>query len=226
MLTVFIAGLSEGLSFWVDNGHHQILERGDVEQGGVFVVTDVFVIYGMSYVWIDGESYSRCIASTGEQERNCEMTKVCISGLSKLTWICNRIWINSADTSAYFPTYFSREYSSTVYLSNDGRHEGRLQPQSCIVLHVKCSGTCSTHYTVRCRTHLLWVWRPFLVPGLVLNPDEGESLEGEAHQDLGEYGEEQWARDEAGRRPLGHQLLPRWVQAHCTYHTEHTWQEY
>lgn len=70
-------------SLWVDNGHHQILEWGDVEQGGVFVVADVFVIYGMSYVWIDGESYSRCIASTGEWERNCEMTRVCMSGLGK-----------------------------------------------------------------------------------------------------------------------------------------------
>ena len=66
MLTVFVAGLSERLPFRVNNGHHQVLERGDVEQGGVLVVPDVLVVCRMSCVWTDGESYSRCITSTGQ----------------------------------------------------------------------------------------------------------------------------------------------------------------
>lgn len=43
-LTVLVARLSEGLPFGENDGHRQILEGRDVEEGGVLVVTDVSVV--------------------------------------------------------------------------------------------------------------------------------------------------------------------------------------
>lgn len=43
-LTVLVAGLPEGLPLWEDNGYSQVLEGGDVEEGGVLVVPDVFKV--------------------------------------------------------------------------------------------------------------------------------------------------------------------------------------
>lgn len=43
-LTVLVAWLPEGLPFGENDGHRQILEGRDVEEGGVLVVTDVFVV--------------------------------------------------------------------------------------------------------------------------------------------------------------------------------------
>jgi hypothetical protein len=44
ILTVFVTGLSEGLPLGEDDGHDEVLEGGDVEQGGVLVVLDVVVV--------------------------------------------------------------------------------------------------------------------------------------------------------------------------------------
>lgn len=41
-LTVLVARLSEGLPLRENDGHNQILEGGDVEEGGVLIVLDVF----------------------------------------------------------------------------------------------------------------------------------------------------------------------------------------
>lgn len=49
-LTVLVARLSEGLSLGENDGHGQILEGGDVEEGGVLVVHDVFFIMRGCYV--------------------------------------------------------------------------------------------------------------------------------------------------------------------------------
>lgn len=43
-LTVLVAGLSEWFSLGEDDGHSQILEGGDIEEGGVLIVPDVFVV--------------------------------------------------------------------------------------------------------------------------------------------------------------------------------------
>lgn len=43
-LTVLVARLSEGLPFGENDGHRQILEGRDVEEGGVLVVMDVSVV--------------------------------------------------------------------------------------------------------------------------------------------------------------------------------------
>lgn len=43
-LTALVAGLSEGLPLRENDGHGQILEGRDVEEGGVLVVPDVLVV--------------------------------------------------------------------------------------------------------------------------------------------------------------------------------------
>lgn len=43
-LTALVAGLSEGLPLGENDGHGQILEGRDVEEGGVLVVPDVLVV--------------------------------------------------------------------------------------------------------------------------------------------------------------------------------------
>ena len=43
-LTVLIARLSEGLPLGEDDGHDEVLERGDVEECSVLVVLDVVVV--------------------------------------------------------------------------------------------------------------------------------------------------------------------------------------
>lgn len=43
-LTVLVAWLSEGLSLGEDDSHYKVLERGDVEEGSVFVVLNVVVV--------------------------------------------------------------------------------------------------------------------------------------------------------------------------------------
>lgn len=43
-LTALVAGLSEGLPLGENDGHGQILEGRDVEEGGVLVVLDVLVV--------------------------------------------------------------------------------------------------------------------------------------------------------------------------------------
>lgn len=43
-LTVLVAWLSKGLSLGENDSHSQILEGGDVEEGGVLVVPYVFVV--------------------------------------------------------------------------------------------------------------------------------------------------------------------------------------
>ena len=53
-----------------------------------------------------------------------------------------------------------------------------------------------------------------MVPGLLPDQQEGQDLEGQAGEDLGEDGEEQRGRDEPRGGPLGHQLPPGRVQTH------------
>lgn len=47
---VLVAGLSEWFSLGEDDGHSQVLEGGDVEEGGVLVVLDVFVVVCTCYI--------------------------------------------------------------------------------------------------------------------------------------------------------------------------------
>lgn len=49
-LTVLVAWLSKGLSLGENDGHSQILEGGDIEEGGVLVVPDVFVVVRACHV--------------------------------------------------------------------------------------------------------------------------------------------------------------------------------
>ena len=53
-----------------------------------------------------------------------------------------------------------------------------------------------------------------MVPGLLPDQQEGQDLEGQAGEDLGEDGEEQRGGDEPGGGALGHQLPPGRVQTH------------
>lgn len=62
--------------------------------------------------------------------------------------------------------------------------------------------------------HSLGLGGPALIPALLSHPDKSQDLEAQAGEDLSQNRAEQRARDEAGRRPAPHQLLPRWVQAH------------
>lgn len=70
VLTVLVARLSEGLSFGENDGYSQILEGGDVEEGGVLVVFDVFVVMGACYIWAVRKTGSGNITGTkgGEQQ--------------------------------------------------------------------------------------------------------------------------------------------------------------
>ena len=70
-LTVLVAGLSEGLSLGEDDGNSQILEGGDVEEGGVLVVLDVFVVVRGRYV--QAEAGAGNITGTTGDERNKEL---------------------------------------------------------------------------------------------------------------------------------------------------------
>ena len=53
-----------------------------------------------------------------------------------------------------------------------------------------------------------------MVPGLLTDQQEGQDLEGQAGEDLGEDREEQRARDQPTGGALRHQLPPGRVQAH------------
>ena len=67
-LTVLVAWLSEGLSLGENNGHSQILEGGDVEEGGVLIVPDVFVVVRGCFIKAPRETGSRDITGTAGEK--------------------------------------------------------------------------------------------------------------------------------------------------------------
>ena len=69
-LTVLVAGLPEGLSLGEDDGNSQILEGGDVEEGGVLVVLDVFVVVRGRYVQAEAGAGNITGTTGGERTRN------------------------------------------------------------------------------------------------------------------------------------------------------------
>lgn len=81
VLTVFVAWLSEGLPLGEDDGHDEVLEGGDVEQGGVLVVLDVVVV--LRGVVFRGEvGMGGRVAGTGRGENRDAHRVICISGSS------------------------------------------------------------------------------------------------------------------------------------------------
>lgn len=76
-LTVLVARLPEGLPFGEDDGHHQILEGGDIEEGGVLVVPDVFMVRGRRHVKAAIEPGSGAVAgAAGGREHVKEVLHV------------------------------------------------------------------------------------------------------------------------------------------------------
>lgn len=69
-LTVLVAGLSEWLSLGEDDGNSQILEGGDVEEGGVLVVLDVFVVVRGRYVQAEAGAGNITGTTGDERTRN------------------------------------------------------------------------------------------------------------------------------------------------------------
>ena len=69
-LTVPVAGLSEGLPLGEDDGHSQVLEGGDVEEGGVLVVLDVFVVVRARYIQAVREAGAGGIAGAAGREKH------------------------------------------------------------------------------------------------------------------------------------------------------------
>lgn len=69
-LTVLVARLSKGLPFGENDGHRQILEGRDVEEGGVLVVTDVFVVNVGLVPTVRGTGAGDITGTTGGQKRD------------------------------------------------------------------------------------------------------------------------------------------------------------
>lgn len=67
-LTVFVSGLPEGPPLGENNGHHQVLEGGDVEEGGVLIVPDVFMVNRCRHVQAAIEPGPGAVAGTAGEE--------------------------------------------------------------------------------------------------------------------------------------------------------------
>lgn len=66
--TVLVARLSEGFSFGENDRDNQVLERGHVEEGGVFIVLDVFVVVRGRYVETVRATGAGHVAGAGTSE--------------------------------------------------------------------------------------------------------------------------------------------------------------
>lgn len=66
-LTILVAGLSERFSLGEDDGHSQVLEGGDVEEGGVLVVPDVFGVDRSCHVLAERETGAGNVAGAAGQ---------------------------------------------------------------------------------------------------------------------------------------------------------------
>lgn len=70
-LTVLVARLSEGLPFGEHDGHSQILEGGHIEEGGVLVVPDVFVVVRTRHVRaVRGSGAGNVAGAEGDERRD------------------------------------------------------------------------------------------------------------------------------------------------------------
>lgn len=67
-LTVFVSGLSEGPPLGENDGHHQVLEGGNVEEGGVLIVPDVFMVNRCGHVQAAIEPGPGAVAGTAGKE--------------------------------------------------------------------------------------------------------------------------------------------------------------
>lgn len=65
--------MSEGLPLGENDGHSQVLKGGDVEEGGVLVVPDVFVVVGGGYIHaVRGSGAGHVTGTTGEERREAD----------------------------------------------------------------------------------------------------------------------------------------------------------
>ncbi len=69
-LTVLVAGLSEGFPLGENDGHSQILKGGDIEEGGVLIVLDVFGVWQVCLIQADrGHRAGNITSATGDERR-------------------------------------------------------------------------------------------------------------------------------------------------------------
>ena len=74
--TVLVAGLSERLPLGENDGHGQILEGGDVEEGGVLVVLDVFVVVRARHIHaLRGTGVGNVAGTAGGERREAGIIK-------------------------------------------------------------------------------------------------------------------------------------------------------
>ena len=92
-----------------------------------------------------------------------------------------------------------------LYICFRWKRFGKMNPPP--KKRVKRCGAVAMLYSLR-------LGRPDLIPVLVSDPEEGDGLEAQADDDLGQNREEQRAGNQPRGRALGHQLRPRWVQTH------------
>lgn len=93
-LTVLVAGLPEGLSLGEDDGNSQILEGGDVEEGGVLVVLDVFVVVRGRYVQAEAGA-GNITGTTGGERKELKVSVFTLFLCSVLLFLFFHLLTNS-----------------------------------------------------------------------------------------------------------------------------------
>lgn len=95
-LTVLVAWLSEGFSFGENNGNSQILERWDVEETGVLVVSDVFGVVSACCVLALGEIGAGHITGTWRQREVIQVNlRTCITWCDAAVQVFSVHWCHS-----------------------------------------------------------------------------------------------------------------------------------
>lgn len=70
--------MSEGFSLGKNDRHSYILEGGDVEEGRVLIVPDVFMVLRISYINSEREDGPGNITSAAGKEKNAENEDKCL----------------------------------------------------------------------------------------------------------------------------------------------------
>lgn len=110
-LTVLVAWLSEGFSLREDDSHRQVLERGDVEKGGVLVVFDVFLIFGDCNIQIVGEIGSGNVTGAAGEEGTERWLQTVYTEICIHYYLCFFKYIETAhrDKSGHFSLYVFKQ---------------------------------------------------------------------------------------------------------------------